>query len=280
MPNNIYSIQTATREELDFAIQGAIKEGWNPGFYDADPFYACDPDGYLIGKLNGEPIACVSGVAYGDSFGFLGFYIVKPEYRKKGYGMQLYKAVMKHLEGRKIGLDGVIEQHKNYMKEGFRLAYHNIRNEGVVQGKPCDEIVPVQDIPFEKVLQYDRQCFPAEREVFLRAWLGMPNISTAAKTNGDVLKGYGVIRSCHVGFKIGPLFADDPETAEQLFLTLALYAGGAPLYLDTPEVNPAAVALAEKYNMKRVFETVRMYNEESPDIALNKVFGVTTFELG
>ena len=95
------------------------------------------------------------------------------------------------------------------------------------------------------------------------------------------LAGYGVNRKCRSGYKIGPLFADSPELAEVLFL--ALKSGIKPaesFYLDTPEVNRAAVALAERYNMKVIFETARMYTGEKPDIPLNHLFGVTSFELG
>ncbi len=53
-----------------------------------------------------------------------------------------------------------------------------------------------------------------------------------------------------------------------------------PFYLDTPEVNRAAVALAKRYNMKVVFETARMYTGKKPDLPLNRLFGVTSFELG
>lgn len=78
-----------------------------------------------------------------------------------------------------------------------------------------------------------------------------------------------------------PLFADSPELAEALFLSLK--SGIKPaesFYLDTPEVNRAAITLAERYNMKVVFETARMYTGEKPDMPLNRLFGVTSFELG
>ncbi len=95
------------------------------------------------------------------------------------------------------------------------------------------------------------------------------------------LAGYGVIRKCHTGYKIGPLFADKPELAEVLFLSLKSGIDSAePVYLDTPEVNRAAVELAEHNNMKVVFETARMYRRNYPDTPLNRVFGVTSFELG
>jgi hypothetical protein len=52
------------------------------------------------------------------------------------------------------------------------------------------------------------------------------------------------------------------------------------IFLDTPEINPAAVALAQKYNMQVSFETARMYTGECPSLPLNRIFGVTSFEIG
>ena len=84
-----YTIHTMTREQLDIAVEWAAAEGWNPGLHDADCYYAADPNGFLMGFLDEEPIASISVVKYDDSFGFLGFYIVKPEYRGQGYGIQI-----------------------------------------------------------------------------------------------------------------------------------------------------------------------------------------------
>ncbi|WP_279385073.1 hypothetical protein [Methanosarcina barkeri] len=38
--------------------------------------------------------------------------------------------------------------------------------------------------------------------------------------------------------------------------------------------------IANKYGMTVMFKTIRMYSREEPDINLEKVYGVTTFELG
>ena len=53
-----------------------------------------------------------------------------------------------------------------------------------------------------------------------------------------------------------------------------------PLFLDTPEVNPAAVALAQKYGMEVSFETARMYSGDTPEMPLHRIFGVPSFEIG
>jgi len=278
-----YKIRPATREELNIAIEWAAKEGWNPGLYDGDAFYATDTNGFLLGFLDGEPIASISSVAYDDSFGFLGFYIVKPEYRDKGYGMQIWDEAIKHLPTQNIGLDGVLAQQKNYKKSGFKLAYRNIRYEGTGTDEKIDDknIVSLADIPFDEIAAYDNQVFPTNREVFLKDWFKQPESLAIVYIVNGKLSGFGMVRICRAGFKVGPLFADNEKVAEVLFQRMRSFVGkGSQIFLDTPELNKAAVALAEKYGMKPMFETARMYTKEQPKVDLQKVFGVTTFELG
>jgi len=95
------------------------------------------------------------------------------------------------------------------------------------------------------------------------------------------LAGYGVIRQCRSGYKIGPLFADNTDLAESLLLALiSKIRPSEPFYLDVPEINHAATALAKRYDMNIVFETARMYTGKKPEMPLNRLFGVTSFELG
>ncbi len=279
-----YTIRTMTRQEIDMAIDWAAAEGWNPGLYDADCFYAADPNGFLIGLVNNEPIATISAVKYGDSFGFIGFYIVKPKDRGKGYGIQIWNAALASLSGRTIGLDGVISQQGNYQKSGFALAYRNIRYAGTGGGAfPTDSrIVDLSTIPFDEICTYDKLFFPDNRTQFLRCWLDQPQ-STALgvrRKNGK-LAGYGVLRICRSGYKIGPLFSDSPQFAEHLFLSLkARVPDGASFFLDVPEVNSAAIELVKRHNMIAAFETARMYLGKCSDLTLSRLYGVTTFELG
>jgi len=283
MHDKNYTIRIMNRKEVDIAIDWAAQEGWNPGLHDADCYYSADPNGFLLGLLDHEPIATISGIKYGESFGFLGFYIVKPEYRGKGYGIQIWNAGLKYLDGRNIGLDGVVAQQDNYKKNGFVLAYRNIRYQGIGGGNPPEnpDIVNLSAVPFETVDAYDRPFFPANRSRFIKCWINQPECYALGIMQNGKLTGYGVIRTCRSGYKIGPLFADSPEMAESLFLALKAKAKQSePVFLDIPEVNHHAVALAERYNMKVSFETARMYTGEAPDIQVNRLFGVTSFEIG
>ena len=61
------------------------------------------------------------------------------------------------------------------------------------------------------------------------------------------MRDYGVIRRCQTGFKVGSLFAETEEGADALFRSLVAEAGSEPVFLDLPEPNPAAQALAARY---------------------------------
>src|SRR5437763_11179192 len=74
-------------DEIRIAVDWAAAEGWNPGFADDACFAAVDPQGFLIGELDGAPAATVSCVNYTASFAFLGFYIVREDLRGRGYGL-------------------------------------------------------------------------------------------------------------------------------------------------------------------------------------------------
>ncbi|MCG6881064.1 MAG: GNAT family N-acetyltransferase [Deltaproteobacteria bacterium] len=278
-----YHIKTMTREQVDVALDWAADEGWNPGLHDAEPFYTADPEGFFMGFLDREPLSSISAVRYGKGFGFIGFFMVKPEHRGKGYGFEMGQWALAHLEGRLIGIDGVVAQQENYQKAGFTLVHRNIRYEGVGSGEPVNhpEILPLSGIPFEEIYACDRRFFPGKRDAFLKSWIGRPHTVALGIRLQDHLAGYGVLRPCRSGYKIGPLFAPDAGWAETLLLSLLGHARkGSPVYLDVPEINPSAVALAEDNRMKMVFETARMYNHKPPNLPLNEIFGITTFELG
>jgi GNAT superfamily N-acetyltransferase len=275
-------IRTMTRAEMDVAVDLAAAEGWNPGLHDADAFRAADPDGFFVAVDEGRPIGCISAVSYERAFGFIGLYIVAPAYRGRGFGMQLWHAAMARLADHNIGLDGVLAQQDNYRRSGFTLAYRNIRFERAGAAAAVDEgSVDLRTVPFDAVGDYDRRAFPAPRPAFLRSWIDRPGTRALARYDGATIRGYGVIRPCRAGFKIGPLFADTPEDADALYRGLvSTVPPGTAVSLDVPEVNEAAMALARRHEMRRVFETARMYTGPAPDVALDRVFGVTTFELG
>ncbi|MFZ4478259.1 MAG: GNAT family N-acetyltransferase [Rhodoferax sp.] len=283
MKEKVFTIRSMTRPEVDTAIAWAAAEGWNPGLHDARAFHAADPGGFLVGLLDDEPVATISAVKYGDAFGFIGFYIVQPDSRGRGLGLQIWKAGLARLCGRTIGLDGVLAQQENYRKSGFEMAYRNIRYQGASGRRaPVDRaVVELDTMPFENIAAYDQPFFPDDRRAFLRCWLKPPGGIALGLMQAGRLAGYGVLRPCLSGYKMGPLLADEPALAERLFLALqSQVPKGAPVFLDTPALNPAAVELAQRHGMSVAFETARMYRGAAPRLPIDRLFGVTSFELG
>ncbi|MAS07129.1 MAG: GNAT family N-acetyltransferase [Ahrensia sp.] len=281
-------IRPASEAEFSTAVEWAAGEGWNPGLDDLSAFFAADPDGFLMGFVEDEPVSSISVVRYGADFGFLGFYIVRPDYRGSGAGMAIWNAGMRHLDGRTVGLDGVVAQQDNYRKSGFILSGRNIRHTGVplrMAGSAIGcEIRSVRPSDIEAMIAYDRSNFPVDRSAFVADWTlppdGVRRQSRVAVKDGAIF-GYGTIRTCRAGYKIGPLFADDPEIAEALFAALVdTMPSDAEVSLDTPEDNVAAVAIAVRAGLAPVFETARMYRGADPKLPIHRIFGITTFELG
>jgi GNAT superfamily N-acetyltransferase len=269
-------------EEIAIAIDWAAAEGWNPGLTDATCFATVDPQGFLIGEFDGETAATISCVNYSSSFAFLGFYIVRADLRGRGLGLQIWNAAIAHAGSRVIGLDGVVAQQENYLKSGFALAYANIRYGGTVAPLPeaSQAGVALSEIPFVDVEAYDATVFPAPRSAFLHAWIGAPGHIGRAVVRDGRLAGWGVVRPCRTGRKIGPLVADDRATAEAVLSALLSAAGSGEIFLDVPGTNRDAIALAQGLGLVPVFETARMYTGAIRPVRLERVFGVTSFELG
>jgi len=284
-------IRNMMRSEVDDLVAWAAREGWNPGLHDAELFWATDPEAFIAAELDGELIGGGAITSYNGEFGFMGFFIVRPEYRGRGFGNTLWHARRQRLldrlrPGASIGLDGVFDMQGYYAEGGFVFSHRDMRFRAEIKDRPViskdDEknIIPLPDVPFDQLLDYDRGCFPAMRPTFLREWISQPDAVALGHMGDGKLNGYGVVRRCGEGCKIGPLFADDTKMADALYAHLAGFALGGPLFLDAPENNPAAMEFVAQHGMVEVFGCARMYLGPFPDLTHEHIFGVTTFELG
>lgn len=275
-------IRTAERSEVPVFIDRAAGEGWNPGIYDGYCHYAVDPEGWFVATIGDEIAGTLVLTNYDDSFSFGGFFIVREDLRHTGTGWKLWNTAIAHVGERNLGGDGVYEMQTKYeAKDGFRFAYRNIRWEGTATGSQQKNLTDIREMKFSEVLDYDSTHFPAVRESFLREWIRIPESAGLAYTGtGGQIEGYGVIRKCINGHKIGQLFADTPAIAEKILDGLTHSVRGETFYIDTPEINHQAVAMVLSRGMTEVFGTARMYTGEIPEIPVEEIFGVTTFELG
>lgn len=274
-------IRPLTPAELETLVNWAGDEGWNPGLADAEAFHAADPEGFIGCFVEGKLAAAIAATAYGNGFGFIGLYISHPHFRGKGYGKQVWDAGMAHLEGLGIGLDGVPAQQENYRKSGFIEHYRTWRWSGpFTAGNSTDDgVITVTPALLPELEQFDRRFFPASRTAFLKRWTASPRTTLALVENGKIT-GYGTIRQCREGCKIGPLFTERDAGAERLFAALAARAEGQILHIDVPEPNIAFSAFLEKSGFEKGFVTARMVRGPAPQAPERTPAGITTLELG
>jgi GNAT superfamily N-acetyltransferase len=277
-----FKIRNLRKNELQQVIDMAGAEGWNPGKKDANAFFQADPDGFFVGELDSIPIAVISVVNYLDQYGFVGLYIVKKEYRGRGYGYQLWKHALAGMGTITTGLDGVPAQIENYKKSGFVYAFRQMRlATSAFSTSLTENIMTVDPLKIEALVAYDASIFGVKREGFIRTWLTMSNAQSFYSETANGIAGFAALRACIDGYKIGPLFAENEVIAEQLFLACCNAATpGSTVFIDMPEVNSATPTWIDRYNLKLVFETARMYKNGAPAFPVSKMFGVTSFELG
>jgi len=284
--NEDITIRSLGLEGVQTLMEWARLEGWNPGFNDSEIFFNADPEGFIGCFHQEEMIGGGSIVSYEGHFGFMGLFIMKPSFRSSGIGTRLWlerrnRLINRLLPHAAIGMDGVLAMQPFYQKGGFEIAFRDERHE--LKGNtylPHESITTITALDHDSVLNYDTLCFGVPRLSFMIPWLHQKNAFAFKFVDENQLKGFAVIRRCHTGYKIGPLFADNIIVAEALLKACLNTAPEASVFIDIPMCNQNAVSLLQQFESKYVFECARMYKGHAPFQPMEKIFGITSFELG
>jgi len=178
-----------TRSEVDTALEWAAAEGWNPGLHDAETFYHTDPSGFYGAEIDGELAGTFSIVRYSDTFAFGGLYILSPKLRGLGFGLQMQQYALDLAGSSNLGIDGVFAMQERYQQVGFTYAYRNIRYAGKGGGSALGNLTPLDQIPFDEVVSFDTDHFPAPRARFLESFLSQPDTTALAACDKSGIRG-------------------------------------------------------------------------------------------
>lgn len=274
-------IAPMTLDDLRIAVDWAAAEGWNPGQEDAEAFHKVDPEGFLMGWLGDTPVTAISVVRHCGGFGFLGFYLCHPDHRGKGYGMATWQAGMAHLGDRVVGLDGVPAQVANYETSGFELVHYTKRYAGQITGTAQTNCRLANPADLPVLLQMDLDISGTDRGTYLSSWFSQTRSrhTLVYETNGQIV-GCATIRTCRTGHKIGPIFAENAETARSLIEASVAYAQAQEIMIDIPDPNSISVDLAHSLGLDEIFSCARMYKGGALARNVESIFAETAFELG
>lgn len=273
-------VRNLNKEEVATMVGWAAEEGWNPGKCDADAFFAACPEGFF-GTFDEKGLAsCYSMVHYSGDIAFGGFYMVRPDLRGSGVGRLLLNDVLERARPYNLGIDGVLNMVPKYERSGFAYSHENARFHGIGEGEMPEELHIIEEFSINEIEEFDSHFFGCARGKFLEAFIDQPGTVGLVSMPKDEMLGYGLMRKCRLGRKIGPLFAKDSESARGLLKGLLSMAMFEDVFLDVPMINTAAVELAKEFKMEPVFKTARLYTKNVPRLPWEGIFGITTFELG
>lgn len=288
-------IKPAQASDIPAIVGWARNEEFAPGFGDVDIYRNTDRQGIWVGWLDSSPVGCIAGIKYNDIYGFIGLYIVRPEYRGHGYGHRLWEQALLHLQDVKcVGLEAASHLITNYAEWGFKASSQTIRwqlfNPDVVTHLQPEldrqDLIAVtgSEIPLEAIEKYDSEREFTARPHFLSQWLNHPSGKVIALIDKyNHCHGFARIRPCLLpageGWRIGPILADTPRLAEVLILNLLIEHKGVIL-IDSPERNHNAQSLLSSLGFREISATTRMYKGSHKAVLTKDVYGLACLELG
>ena len=288
-------IRPARASDIPEIVRWARSEEFAPGFGDVDIYRNTDKQGVWMGWVDSTPVGCIAGVKYNNIYGFIGLYIVRPEYRGQGYGHRLWEQAIRHLQDVKcVGLEAASHLIINYAEWGFKTSSQTIRwqlfnaEDGLSAQAVLDpqdlNIVSGAEIPLEAIKKYDSEREFTARPHFLSQWLEHPSGKVIALIDKyNHCHGFARIRPCLLpageGWRIGPILADSPVLAKVLILNLLTEHKGVIL-IDSPERNDNAQLLLSSLGFHEISATTRMYKGSHKAVLTKDVYGLACLELG
>ena len=293
---NLLSIKPLSDADVDFVTEISRKEGFAPGIGDLRIYQNTDKQGLWVAWLNDIPIGCIAGVRYNESYGFLGLFLVIEKYRGRGFGLQLWKKALGHLNDLPcVGLEAAPDRIDDYSKWGFAISSKTTRWQWLGNGKLRQESLRINDlknfsfvegtsIPANAVEKFDEKRENTPRPHFLSNWLNHPAGKVIAVIDKEGrCHGFGRIRPCLLkngeGWRIGPLMADTPKLLK-ILLNKLIDSHPGLIIIDSPGLNKYASEIFTDLGFKSESETFRMYRGYQPPVSMHDVYGLACLELG
>ena len=261
------SIRNAVRGDLDFVHEMLLKEEWNDRREDAARMLGFEPEGCLLAEADNVCAGHIFSITYGSSLAWIGYVIVKAEFRNQGIATLLMKKALEYIRGKRVQtvkLEAVPEIADLYHKLGFIDEYDSLRFAGTSRhyALPRDSTVkPLTPSLIAEISRFDATYFGTDRtRVLSKLHDEFPELCLVDRGPSGV-EGYVMCRRAEFGYKLGPWVCrpGNPEVARQLLTTcLSALEPNAQVFIGTPAPNTTATRILQEYGFTQYSKSIRM----------------------
>ena len=278
------NVRLMQASDVPWASELSCQVGWNQLPGDWRLLLELEPEGVFLTEDDGRRCGTASIVTYGLELGWIGMVLVKPEFRRRGIGTMLVERCLTALRSRGVRsawLDATDAGRQVYLKMGFRDERPITRYAGAAcqPGQQVDRGRAMTPADLESIRLLDTSAFGAARGPLLA---GLLKHGRGWIVDGRTApSGFGFSRPGREADYIGPIVAQDAETAEAIVTNLLHALPGRQVYWDIPGGNPRATALAERLGFTPRRRLTRMVLGEATRVGQAElVHAAAGFELG
>ncbi len=237
--------------------------GWNQVKGDWLTFLQANPNGCFVAADGVRVYGTVTSIRYDDRFAWVGMVLVHPENRRQGIGSTLLNKAIESLRDLScIKLDATPAGREVYLQEGFRDEY-------TLSRMICERPVPIEKersihsmskSDFDNVLEIDKKVFGADRSGVLRHFYhSRPDLAFISSD----LQGYCFGRQGYLYNHIGPIVANNPDTAKFLFASAIQHCKEKPVITDVSHFSAEWNTWLNTLGFVEQRRFIRMYKGEN-----------------
>ncbi|MFN0110609.1 MAG: GNAT family N-acetyltransferase [Blastocatellia bacterium] len=285
MSDDTIQFRAMTAEDIPAGLRLCRLARWNQLQRDWELFLQLSPAGCRVAVKDGQVIGTVTTVNYENIFSWIGMVLVDPAERRQGIGARLMREALDVLKDEPlVGLDATPAGHEVYLKLGFTDECSFSRMETVVEGIATDENNPARQMTAADLLQVfelDRKVFGADRRLMLE-WMfaGAPELAWVLPREGNIV-GYALGRHGFNFEHLGPVVAEDVQSAKQLVSAYLAEQAGKPFIIDAAHHEPEWLRWLEAAGFKQQRPFIRMFRGDAPRPGLpEKQFAILGPEFG
>ena len=242
------AIRLMTPADAPFAMRLKTQARWNQTEADWSRFLAMAPAGCFVADCAGEPVGTVVTCDF-NGVAWVAMMLVDERVRRRGVGAALLRHALEHLDGQRVAsvrLDATPMGQPMYEHFGFAAQFGLTRYAGRPRAEPSahptEAFAPWQ---LDMIGELDRWATCTDRRALLSHLLPACAASTRVVTAESAVIGYATARPGSDATQIGPCIARIAGAGRGLLADALHRCTGAPVILDVPVANRAAVALAE-----------------------------------